>query len=419
MPPALQHLIADKLFRNTSWMLITEAVAKVSRLITVIAMAACLSPEIFGIACLALACHELIRIFSRAGAGAVVIQCGHAELSETAGNASLLQWCVCVALTLLQFLAAESIADFYQQQELKPLLQIMAITYLCYPIVAVKVFMLQRENRFRYFSLANAVTVSVDNLSIAVFLLLDQGVFSVAYAKIITAVCWVVIFGVASVKTYAPAFKASLFFPLAKTSSHIFAAEGLRVLRAQLDVLIAARLLDPLAFGYYSFAKNAGVGLSQSIITAYISGLYPYVCEQLRRGMGPQVLRKSLTFAAAISLVFVAQSLLAPVYIALLFPQKWESSAALVSILCITGVSAIFTDTFSVFLRARRETLREVFLIAFTVVSAALAIILVQPSTSLALAWVTLLASFSCLLPLLLQLKIFHSNKMINQKVFS
>ena len=187
----------NRLFQNTSWMMLSEGLSKISRIVTVIAMASLLAPFDYGIATLALACHELIRVFGRAGSGARVIQCAEHELERISRNASLLQWLVCGLITGLQMAFSSSIARFYQHPELAPLLSLMALTYLFYPMVSIKIFMLQRLNRMKYFGLANAACVSIDNLAIVLFLVMGHGVFAVAYAKVITACAWVLLFGLA------------------------------------------------------------------------------------------------------------------------------------------------------------------------------------------------------------------------------
>jgi len=383
----------NRLFQNTSWMMLSEGLSKISRIVTVIAMASLLAPFDYGIATLALACHELIRVFGRAGSGARVIQCAEHELERISRNASLLQWLVCGLITGLQMAFSSSIARFYQHPELAPLLSLMALTYLFYPMVSIKIFMLQRLNRMKYFGLANAACVSIDNLAIVLFLVMGHGVFAVAYAKVITACAWVLLFGLAKVPTVRPGYQADVFWPLAAYSGKIFGSETLRVLRTQADVLIAGRLLAPDLMGLYSFAKNAGVGLGQSVINAFLSGLYPYICEQIRQGNEQLAARRSLRYAFAISSVFVLQALAAPLYVTILFGDRWQGAAYLVSILCISAIPALLVDTRSFFYRANNRPSAETKLTLACVVVSLVAVLVVAPESPQALAWCTTLAS--------------------------
>lgn len=395
-------LSKDRLFKNTGWMLTSEAIAKISRLLTVVAMAALLSPNEFGIAALAVACHELIRVFSRAGAGARVIQCNDKDLPTIAGNASFLQWATCSALAAAQFYSADAIGHFYSTPDLALLLKIMAITYLCYPLVAIKVFMVQRQNSMRYFALGCAACLTIDNLSTVILLLLDVGILSVAYAKVLSAFAWVCIFGCNRVKTHFPRFNLTVMPSLALLTINIFATESLRVLRSQIDILVAARLLPPELFGLYSFAKNAGVGLTQSIVTAYISGLYPYLCEQYRSGAQAIAKVKAFQYCAGISSLFIIQCVLAPLYIDLCFADRWKASSQLVIILCLSGIPAIFTDTFAMMLRAQNRAFNEALLLLYCVSTLGIMLLIFQPGTAIALATTVTITSFLWCAPLLL-----------------
>lgn len=399
---------ADLLIKNVSWMMSSELLSKISRLVTVVAMAAYLSPLEYGIATLAAACHELIRVFSRAGSGARVIQCSDIHLPTVAGNASLLQWIVCILLIALQIGFAGHIASFYQNPDLQPLLVIMAFSYLCYPVVAVKVFMLQRQNRMQYFGLVCAACITIDNLSIVLFLILDHGIYAVAYAKVITAAAWVTLFGIAKIRTYYPSFHRQTFLSLCLFSIQIFTSETLRTLRSQADVLIAGRILAPELFGFYSFAKNAGVGLGQSLVAAYTSGLFPYLCSQIRLGGGAAAYFRALKFAAFLSGIFVLQSLAAPIYIDILFSSAWEGAAILVSILCLTAIPGIFIDTAASYYRALNNPFSESLLIFSCVLITTTIILLVEPSNSFELSIATASASLFWL-PLLSHL--FFRNK--------
>lgn len=405
----LKH--ADKLIKNTSWMMVSELVAKISRIATIVIMAMMLSPAQYGIATLAVVCHELMRVFSRAGAGVKVIQCEDSELHELAANTSSLQWLLCISITTLQILIASSLSDFYHQPELQLLLLIMAPSYLLYPIVAIKVLVLLRENKMKYFGLASAACISIDNLSIIALLLLDFGVLSVAIAKLIAAFAWVVLFGIARVESIRPGFHRKTFGMLCVFSVKIFSTEGLKIVRSQLDVFVAGRLLSPEYFGIYSFAKNAGVGLGQSLSNAYINGLLPYVSEQLRLGQERESIQKAIKYAGFISIIFIAQACAAPIYVDLLFSDNWTGAALIVSLLCLTAIPAIFVDTVGVIYRVKNQAWNETLLILVCVVTTACCLLFLSPTTAISLAFTVCLGSIVGLL--LCFYKVFYFDKKI------
>jgi len=384
---------ADKLIKNTSWMMVSELVAKISRIATIVVMALMLSPAQYGIATLAIVCHELMRVFSRAGAGVKVIQCEKSQLHHLAANTSSLQWLLCIFITILQVLIAGALSEFYHQPELHVLLLVMAPSYLLYPFVSIKVLMLLRENKMKYFALASAACISIDNLSVVALLLMDFGVLSVAIAKLIAAIAWVAIFGLARVENVRPGFHAATFKMLSVFSIKIFSTEGLKIIRTQLDIFVAGRLLSPEYFGLYSFAKNAGVGLGQSLSNAYINGLLPYISEQIRLGKEREATRRAVKYAGFISLIFITQACAAPIYVDLLFSESWAGAALIVSLLCLTAIPAIFVDTVGVIYRVKNQAWNETLLVLLCVVTTSLCLLFISPNTAISLALTICLGS--------------------------
>jgi len=346
---------ARLLFRNTSWSIMAEAMARASRLITLIALSCYLNTADYGTAMLALACHEILRVFTRIGCGAKIIQCADKDLDGYARNAITLQWGICIFLTLSQILIAELISSFYQNSALTDLLKIMALAHLYYPIVTIKVFLLQRENRMRYFSMASGTCVAAENLSAAILVSLGLGIYAVAIAKVIAAILWVILFSLPKVRSVSAGFDQKIMRSLLTYSGKILSTEVAKTFRQQADMLLAGKLLDGEMFGLYSFARSAGLGLSQSLSAAFIGGLYPYLCQQKRSKNDNTGLKNVLVACTCVSLIFVMQAALAPIYIDFIFPDRWSDAVILVSILCSCAIPLLIVDTHCVCLRAKNQ----------------------------------------------------------------
>ena len=157
-----------ELLSNTVWLLSAEFVAKISRIFTIIVLAAQLSPMSYGSAMLALAFHDVFGLLLRAGVGSQIINCKPHQLESFAKNGVLIQWGICLTIAVGQFSSANYLSSLYDNDDITLLLQTMAIIYLLYPWVSIKVFLLQRENKMRWFSIRNGLCVIIENCTIAI-----------------------------------------------------------------------------------------------------------------------------------------------------------------------------------------------------------------------------------------------------------
>jgi O-antigen/teichoic acid export membrane protein len=390
-----------RLLSNTTWLLVTEIAAKVSRIMVIFALAAHLSAIEYGTVMLALACHEVLKLMLRSGAGTQIIQCSEANLKQYAKNGSILQWLVCVLLAGIQSALAIPVGDFYNNPEVTQLLASMAGVYLLYPLVSVKVFLIQRASNMRFYSLRNAGCIFAENLTIAVFVIFDFGIMSVVYGKWVFAILWVCLFFFAPVQRFGIGFQLSTFLILCRTSSQLLSTELIRALRMQLDMLIGARLLSPELFGIYSFAKSAGVGLSQSLNNAFNSALYPYLCDKHRQGKITQYVRWVYLVTTAVGLLFVLQAFAVPIYVPLLFDQEWQQQYLVITLLCLAALSSIYVDTHCNLLRAQGAYKHELYTRLFCLVISTVSLLSFQIDTPESLALMVLASSISWLLVLL------------------
>ncbi|VUD46969.1 Teichuronic acid biosynthesis protein TuaB [Thalassocella blandensis] len=395
----LTKLKQDRLLKNVSWMFMSEFFSKFSRVLVVVVMAATLTPKEFGLLSLSVVIFELIRVFSRAGAGIKVIQCRDEELPAIAGNASLLQWITCILIAYLQIALATIVANFYNEPGIAEILRYLALSYLLFPIVATKVFMVQRNNQLGKFASANVASMTADNISLCLFLLLGCGVYSIVYAKLLASIVWVVFFSFCHVPRFSPALDKPSFLPLLKTSINVFTTEALRVLRFHIDVIIAGIILSTEQLGLYCFAKNAGVGLSQSLVTAYMTGLYPYLCEQLRKQNLQEAIRKMFILSTAVATLFVLQSLVAPIYLPILFSSDWQDAYSLVAVLCLVGIPMVFLDSYGLVLRTHQKTFKESMLMLYAVLTIAISAYFLVDATAIALANNILMVSLLWFIP--------------------
>ena len=390
------------LLSNAIWLLSAEFIAKISRIFTIIVLAAQLSPTSYGTAMLALAFHDVFALLLRAGVGSQLINCKPQQLASFAKNGMFIQWGICIFIAITQLSSADFLASLYNNEDIASLLKIMAVIYIFYPWVSVKISLLKRENKMRWFSIRNGLCVIIENVTIAISALLGADIFAVALGKITFSIFWLILFSFSPVKSYGVGFTFSIINEMLKTSGKIFNTEFLRGIRLHADTFIAGKLLTPELFGFYSFAKNAGVGLSQSISQVYVNALYPYLCKLQREGQLSAQQNLINAFSLLIGLLFVIQALIVPVYVPILFDEKWSPVIPIITILCLVALPNLVIDTICCFERAREQYHRET-IIRFICLFISLAILYIfAPDEPMEFAIVIFLSSLFCLVPLYL-----------------
>jgi PST family polysaccharide transporter len=333
-----------------------EVGIRISRLLATVLLARLLSPEDYGQAAIVLMTTEFIRVFTRNGISDKLIQADDEELADLCQTAWSLNWLIGLALFLIQFGGSFLAARFYNDPALILPVILVGCTYLIYPLGMVQTARVRRDNRLRIFSLTNLAQVVSDNLLTGCLALLGFGMWAIVLPKLLVAPVWVLM-----IRHYEP-WRASPFFTLRGWrrilgfGSRILGVELLNTFRENVDYLVVGRVLGMGALGVYYFAFNAGLGLSLSVINALGISLYSDLCA-VRGDL--QTLRLRFrenigTIARVIGPIVMAQCLLAPLYVPLVFGQKWVAAGAvpILALICLSALSRPFANASSMLFRA-------------------------------------------------------------------
>ena len=301
---------------------------------------------------------------------------------------------ICLTLASIQFFLADYISELYDNPALVNLLKVMSGIYLLYPWVSIRVFLLHRANCMRWFSLRNGLCITVENLSIALFALLGADIMAVAYGKIVFSLLWLLLFSFSPIKAHGLGFELKVFKRLLRTSGQISGSEFLRTLRVNADTFIAGKLMTPELFGFYIFAKNAGVGLSQSIGNLFNSALFPFLCKLQRNGTLQQQQQLIYLIATGVGLLFVAQALVVPFYVPVIFDAKWHATIPVVTIMCLIALPTVLVDSYCMFQRAQEAYSNETIIRLVCLLITVSMLVIFSPKQPMEFAIVLLFGSF-------------------------
>ncbi|MEA5467099.1 lipopolysaccharide biosynthesis protein [Leptothoe sp. PORK10 BA2] len=341
----IKHLLSDKLIKNLGWLTASQIFRRVIRIVLVVVLSRVLSTTEYGLIAIIYAITDFANVFiQKGGIAPKLIQASKEELDGLLNTSYWVNWMLCLTIFALQCLLAFPIALFYKEPSLAWPIMVAATTYLVNPFYAVQDALIRRENRLEIGAIATAIDALISQCLVVVFALMGMGIWSIVIPIVISQSSWLIIYrmnhpwkpsGKFTLKGYKEIFDFSKF-PLS--------IELLNYLRSNIDYILIGRFFSVEQLGLYFFSFNAGLGLSLTAINMVSNSVFPYLCEARDK---LSTLKKSyirsLTICAAIIFPLVMlQSSLAPIYVPIVFGEKWMAAIPILIIVCISGLPRPF-----------------------------------------------------------------------------
>lgn len=340
------------LLRGSALMAAAEMGNRVSRILTAIVLARMLTTVEFGVMALILTTYELVRMLIHNGLGARIVQAGEDELEEVCAAVNRVNWIVGAIMCAIQIAVAIPLQYFFDA-EVAPMLVVLGVVHLIYPIGLVRACVALRDNRLGYTAGMLFFQITFDNVATAFMAILGYGVWAAVVPKVIVAILWVIVTlgRVAPIKS-VPVSREKMRDVIAYGRS-VLGAETLNTFRANADKLIVGKALGMEAFGIYSFATNAGSGIATGLAGALGQAFLPY----LSKGRANADTRERFMLTVkAMSIVIMPlvtlQVVLAPWYVPLVFGEKWAVAVPALMLMCLGTLSRPIVVATSQLLRA-------------------------------------------------------------------
>ncbi|MBE9030965.1 lipopolysaccharide biosynthesis protein [filamentous cyanobacterium LEGE 11480] len=351
----LQSILSGQFIRNMGWLGSAELLNRVLRLGTTVTLARLLTPYDYGLAAVILTTQEIANVFTlRSGIGAKLIQAKEEDLDILCNTAYWMNWILCIGMFTLQCLVAFPVGWFYGNNAVVLPICIIALNYLLLPTFAVQGSLIFRENRLKIPAICNAVQSGLMNALTITFALMGMGFWSIVLPILLTVPVWVIINR--AHHPWRPTGKFSLerWQELANFAANFLGVELLTKIRANVDYLLVGRFLGIEALGMYYFAFNAGLGISLSVIQSFTWSIYPHLCEVKDNlaAMRQRYFKSLKTIAMIIVPMVLLQASLAPVYVPIVFSQKWVSAIPILILICLSAIPRPFAEAASMLLQS-------------------------------------------------------------------
>ncbi|KLI65133.1 hypothetical protein AAV99_01645 [Aurantiacibacter marinus] len=339
---------------------LAEAGSRILRVFAIIVIARQVPPAQIGVAALALAVFEIVRVLANSGIGQRIIAASDAELPGICNAAHRLFYIWCTGVALVQLIVAAIIWLAFAQGEIALMLVVLTGVYALMPGGLVRVFLLMRDGRLGTTARIGAAQTMLDHALSMALALAWPSAWAIVLPKLLTAPVWLILVRRARKWSPAPGVTPAPARQFMRFGAGVLGTELVVAARQQLDKVVIGALLGTEALGYYYFAFNAGVGITNSFIAALSIVLFPQLCSEKDNSKRRQRLIQATILSLVLFVpIIAAQVLLADIYVPLLFGAQWTSVAPLVAILCLAGIPAIFGALCTAWLRATGQPERD------------------------------------------------------------
>lgn len=343
--------------RGASLAALNEAVTRVTRIVTAIALARTLSVTEFGIAAAILTVHELTRMFIQNGLGTRIVAANDSELPVVASTVYWMNWLLSALLFALQIAIAVPVARHFGADSMIVPLIALAFVHIIYPFSMVQVYLAQRANQWGRVMGAMTVQSGTDALLTALLAFAGFGLWSVVVPRLVIAAGWTLYHLQTTPWTARVPFSPDAARSLVRYATGILGVEMLSALRTHADKIVVGSVLGPAALGLYAFASNIGNGITTGLSQSLGAIILPLLRHSREQGTLRASYLKSLMLMAGMTLpLALAQAVLAPWYVPILFGDKWSAAVPLLIIFSVAALSRPMLVTTSQMLRASHLT---------------------------------------------------------------
>lgn len=335
-----------------------ELANRIVRLGAILIIARHTDAELLGTAALALSLFELTRVLTQAGIGQRIVAADDAELAAICERAYKLFWACCAGVALIQLIVAAILLAAFAMTEAAAMLAVLSGVYFFMPAGLVQIFLLMRDERLTTCAGIGATQAILDHVLTAALIIFWPSAWALVLPKLLTAPVWTMLARRARPwlrDGVAPAavgeFRAYC--------GGVLASELMAALRLNADKLVISAMLGVQALGTYYFAFGAGLGIAQSLVTAFGTVLFASLCRAEGEDRRRRLHTALLIGLAILAPIVAAQVFLAPIYVPIVFGPNWAPAAPYLALLSCAAIPLFLVNGLGAAYRADRKAGRD------------------------------------------------------------
>jgi len=331
------HELDRSLVHGMAWTGIMKWSGQVLSWVATILVARMLTPADYGIMAMAIAFIGIVEMISEFGVGSAVINFRDLRSDEIA-QLNGISLALGFGGFILSCIAAVPLSWFFKTDELTLVIIVLASGFILLGLKAVPYGILQKEMRFKFLALVEALQMLIQAISVVGFALLGFSYWTLVLGNLVgTVIATVCLVGARPLGFAIP--RLNQLRDVLAYSWGVVGSRMLWYLYGTSDAFIVGRLLGQAALGFYSFglalanmAVEKVAGMSNQVTTS-LFGAVQHDHAALRRYL--LILTEGFTvvsFPFTIGLALVAEEL---VWVVL--GEKWLPIVAPMQILAISA----------------------------------------------------------------------------------
>jgi lipopolysaccharide exporter len=335
--------LAHRAARGGSWLLIGDAFARAGGLIKIVILARLLAPEDFGLMGIALLALGWVENFTDTGFKSALIQ-SDGDIRRSFDTFFTVQIVRSVLLAAVLIAAAAPLAAFFNHPEAAALVRVTAFLVLLRGLVSPAAVDLRKKLDFRRETTWRATGVLVGLVVAVPAALLLRNAWALAAsvtAAQLTETCVSYI-----LCPYRPHLRVDTarFRELFAFGKWISMANAVAFVGGNIDALFVGRLLGAQGLGFHQVAQQAAL-LPATQLGSHVHGvMFPAFSQLAHLPERRRAWLRALALLATVAVPLAAlATLLAPLFVPLVFGSRWALIVPLVQVLVWAGTAALLT----------------------------------------------------------------------------
>jgi O-antigen/teichoic acid export membrane protein len=328
--------LKQKTLNGVKWTSFSSFVIAILQLAQISILARYLAPSDFGLMAIVSVVIGFSALFMDMGISSVIIHkqdISHKQLSS-------LYWLnifAGIVLFFIVYFSASLVAQFYNEIEIIPLIQLLAITFFISAIGNQYRILNQKSLLFNRLAKVEIISALVSFVVAVVCAINGYGVYSLVYATLTNISISNLIFMLLGLREHKPSFiyKYSEIENLISFGLFQMGERSINYFNSQFDVILIGKILGSESLGVYSIAKTLVMKPAQIINPIITKVTFPIMSTiQNDKKQLKNIYLKTINYLCSVNFpIYVAIAILAEPLVLVLFGDNWTESIVILQIL--------------------------------------------------------------------------------------